>query len=59
MGDYIIKQARDAKGRTQTDLAKAIGTTQQQIARYESGDNDLKSSVLMRMSDALGVIGIR
>ena len=55
MGDYRIKQARDAKGWTQTDLAKAIGTTQQQIARYESGDNDIKSSVLMKMSDALGV----
>ena len=25
MGDYRIKQARDAKGWTQTDLAKAIG----------------------------------
>lgn len=36
MGDYRIKQARDAKGWTQTDLAKAIGTTQQQIARYTS-----------------------
>lgn len=25
MGDYGIKQARDAKGWTKTDLAKAIG----------------------------------
>ena len=55
MSDYRIIEARNAKGWTQSDLAKAIGTTQQQIARYESGTNDVKSSVLMRMSRALGV----
>lgn len=55
MGDYRIAEARAAKGWTQTDLAKAIGTTQQQIARYERQENDVKSSVLMKMSDALGV----
>ena len=55
MGGYRIAEARAAKGWTQTDLAKAIGTTQQQVARYERQENDVKSSVLMRMSEALGV----
>ena len=53
--NYRIAEARIAKGWTQTDLAKKIGTTQQQIARYESGDNDVKSSVIIKMSEALGV----
>ena len=55
MYDYKIAEARIAKGWTQTDLAKQIGTTQQQIARYESGENDVKSSVLVKMSKAMGV----
>ena len=55
MRNYKIAEARIAKGWTQSDLAKMIGTTQQQIARYESGDNDVKSSVLMKLSSALGV----
>ena len=52
---YKIAETRKAKGWNQQKLAEMMGTTQQQIARYESGDNDIKSSVLMKMSDALGV----
>lgn len=55
MTHYKIAEARAAKGWTQSDLAKRIGTTQQQIARYESGENDVKSSILIKMSRALGV----
>ena len=53
--NYKIAEARTAKGWTQSDLAKKIGTTQQQIARYESGENDVKASVLVKMSNALDV----
>lgn len=55
MYGYKITEARVAKGWTQTELAKKIGTTQQQIARYESGENDIKSSVIIKLSAALGV----
>lgn len=55
MVSYKIAETRVAKGWTQADLAKRIGTTQQQIARYESGSNDVKSSVLIKMSAAMGV----
>lgn len=55
MADYKIAEARVAKGWSQSDLAKRIGTTQQQVARYESGSNDVKSSVLIKMSEAMGV----
>ena len=52
---YKIAEARMAKGWTQSDLAKKIGTTQQQIARYESDDNDVKGGALVKISQALGV----
>lgn len=55
MNNYRIAAARNAKGWSQRDLAEKIGTTQQQIARYESGKNDVKSSVLLKLSSALGV----
>lgn len=55
MTNYRIAEARNARGWSQEDLAKRIGTSQQQIARYESGENDVKSSVLIRLSGALGV----
>lgn len=55
MFDYKIAEARSAKGWSQAELAKKIGTTQQQIARYESGENDVKSSVILKLSAALGV----
>lgn len=55
MNNYRIAQARNAKGWSQTELAKRVGTTQQQIARYESAENDIKASTLMKLSDALGV----
>lgn len=55
MNNYKIAEARIAKGWSQAELAKRIGTTQQQVARYESGQNDVKSSVLMKLSSALGV----
>ena len=50
-----IAMARAAKGWSQTDLANKIGSTQQQVARYESGENDVKSSALLKMSAALNV----
>lgn len=55
MVSYKIAEARVAKGWTQADLAKRIGTTQQTIQRYESGARDIKSSVIIKLSAALGV----
>ena len=52
---YKIAEARKAKGWNQQELAERIGTTQQVISRYESGDRDPKASVIAAMSSALGV----
>ena len=55
MNSYKIAEARMAKGWSQREFAQRLGTTQQQVARYESGENDVKSSVIVKMSNVLGV----
>ena len=50
-----IKNARMAAEITQVQLAKNIGTTQQVIARYESGEQDPTVSRLIEIAQALGV----
>jgi transcriptional regulator with XRE-family HTH domain len=42
-------------GITQTELAKAVGLTFQQIQKYESGTNQLVSSRLYEIASVLGV----
>lgn len=55
MFSYRIAEARARKGWSQAELAKQINTTQQQVAKYESGRNDVKSSVMLRLSEVLEV----
>lgn len=50
-----IGEAREARGWTQTQLAEALGTTQQTIQRWESGIVDPKVSQVMEVSKALGI----
>lgn len=50
-----IKEARELKGWSQTALAEAIGSSQQQVARYERPNSDVKSGVLVAVSEACGV----
>lgn len=52
---YKIAEARKAKGWTQADFARKLETSQQQVARYESGAYDVKAGMIMRMSRVLGV----
>ncbi len=55
MNGERLAKARKEKGLTQAQLADLIGTSQQQIARYESGDRDPKASLLAAFSSSLGV----
>lgn len=55
MSAYKIAEARSAKGWSQQRLADELGTTQQTIQRYESGARDIKSSVILQLSETLGV----
>lgn len=50
-----IGEAREARGWTQAQLAHAIGTTQQTIQRWESGEVEPKVSQVKAISHALGI----
>lgn len=50
-----IAVARKAKGWTQSDLARRMGISQQQVARWETSDGDIKASALVNIAEALGV----
>lgn len=50
-----IMEAREARGWTQAQLAQAIGTTQQTVQRWESGQTDPKISQVEAVSKALGI----
>ena len=50
-----IRQARKARNWTQEQLAGSIGTTQQTINRWESGQTEPKISDLKKISNALGI----
>lgn len=50
-----IAEARKRHGLSQLDLANAIGTTQQQVAKWESGKVDPRVSSLEKIAGALGV----
>ena len=50
----MVKEMRERAGMTQKQLADALGVTQQSVYYYESGDRDIKASVLIDMSRILG-----
>ena len=50
-----LKQARTAKGISQSKLAKLVGVHVTNISRYERGENKPTSAVLTKLGDALGV----
>jgi transcriptional regulator with XRE-family HTH domain len=50
-----IKSARERAGISQTELAERIGTTRQQIGKYEAGSQDMTVARMLRIASALGV----
>lgn len=48
-------EMRRLKGLTQSDLAKSVGVTFQQIQKYENGTNRMGVSVVTRLAGAMGV----
>lgn len=51
-----LVRARVERGITQDDVARAIGTTQASISRFESGVSDLHQSTIRRYALAVGRI---
>lgn len=50
-----IRQARWMRGITQNDLANCIGTTLQQVQKYETSTNRVSASKLWAIAQALNV----
>lgn len=50
-----IKLKRVAKSIKQKDMAKTLGITQQYLSKLESGNVDLKMSILKQIADVLDV----
>jgi transcriptional regulator with XRE-family HTH domain len=52
--NHVIRDAREAAGLTQKQLASLAGTSQPTVALYESGRRDPTASTLIRLIQAAG-----
>lgn len=50
-----LKQAREDRDMSQADLAAALGTTKQQVSKYETGAQEMAASRLAAVCRILGV----
>ena len=50
-----IKDLREDKDLTQTQIAKILGMSQTGYSKYETGENDLPSSILIKLADFYNV----
>ncbi len=50
-----IREIREAKGLTQSELGKAVGLNADRIQKYENGFRTPKIELLLKIADALGV----
>ncbi len=48
-----IREARTAAGLTQSELARALETSESQISKWENGENEPRAHTLERMAVAL------
>jgi len=51
----IIRDLRNDKDMSQTDVAKVLGTTQQHYSKYENGENEIPARVFVALADFYGV----
>lgn len=51
-----LEQLKKARGlRSQSDVAKQLGITRQQVWNYEKGESEPPLKVLMKMADLYGI----
>lgn len=55
MANYRIGKARAAKGMTQQQLAAAVGISDSQLGRFDTGEREPRVGELMRIGEVLGV----
>ena len=46
-----IRDLREDKDLTQTQIAKILGMSQTGYSKYETGENDLPTQILIKLSD--------
>ena len=46
-----IRNLREDKGLTQTDIAKYLGMSQTGYSKYETGENDIPTPILIKLAD--------
>lgn len=46
-----IRDLREDKDLTQTQIAKILGISQTGYSKYETGENDLPTQILIKLSD--------
>jgi UDP-N-acetylglucosamine 1-carboxyvinyltransferase len=51
---HLIKELRERRNITQSEFAEKLGTTQSAIARMESGEQNLTTEMISKISEALG-----
>ena len=50
-----IRDLREDKDLTQTQIAKILGMSQTGYSKYETGENDLPTSILIKLADFYNV----
>lgn len=50
-----IRSLREDRDLTQTKIAKYLGMSQTGYSKYETGENDLPTEVLIKLADFYGV----
>ena len=50
-----IRDLREDKDINQTQLAKIIGMSQTGYSKYETGENDIPTNILIKLADFYGV----
>ncbi len=46
-----IRNLREDRDLTQTDIAKHLGMSQTGYSKYETGENDIPTQILIRLAD--------
>lgn len=49
-----LRDLREDKDLTQTDVAKILGMSQTGYSKYETGENDIPTQILIKLADYYG-----
>lgn len=49
-----LRDLREDKDLTQTDVAKTLGMSQTGYSKYETGENDIPTQILIKFADYYG-----